>query len=326
MYLGSIEVTQAQAVSAVNAAFKSLFGRTPAPSGLNFWVNALVSGQVTLANLDTQMLATASSADLAYYNAHSGAAMAPAPLPTPTPPALPVATSVVPVPAPIGVKTPAPAPGIAPAGTYKNSLGQTVQGTDYGAQIKQFYSQVGLPAPSGTAIDSWNDELNTGMNLTEVQSLIGENAEGIAAGAINAANTSGGTAAQVAAATAAGVAAQNQAAQYVSSTYSGAPVSATQTPVIATTKAGGVSLPTASGSSATSAPSVINPVTAQSTPAQAVIPSIPTASGSNVTSAPLSPSQSYSAAAGASTPTPAPSSIGLGAIALAGAALYFLTR
>jgi hypothetical protein len=262
--LGSISTSAAQTL--VDQIFQTDFGRLPSAAGLTFWINALQSGQATTGNVEAQILASAAPADLAYYNAHHGTATAPPPAPAPAPAALPgpvqtpVEATTPPSPIPVSAPTPAPTP------TYKNSSGQVMPGIDYTAQIKTFYTQVGM-TPTPTEIDSWNSELNGSMSLTEVQSLIAGEAQGYYAGLINTANsTAGATPAQVAAATTAAAAAEANAGSYVSTNYSGAPVASapTPTPTPAGTSMGPAPTPTpatatiASSVTATQSPSVMS--------------------------------------------------------------------
>jgi hypothetical protein len=95
MYLGTLSALDlATAQADVTAAFQSLFGRTPAASGLSFYANKLVAGSLTPAGLNAALLANASAADLAYYNAHSGATPSPTPSPSATPTQTPAPQSV----------------------------------------------------------------------------------------------------------------------------------------------------------------------------------------------------------------------------------------
>ncbi len=88
MHLSSLgAISTADAQNMVTAIFQKDFGRTPAASGMSFWVGNLQNGTVTPSNLEQQILLDASSADLAYYHSLStpktSAAPAPAPVAAP---------------------------------------------------------------------------------------------------------------------------------------------------------------------------------------------------------------------------------------------------
>jgi hypothetical protein len=68
MHLGS--VSSAQATADVTAIFQQYFGRTPAASGLAFWVNALTTGVATEDNVALKIVQSAQSSDKAYFVAH----------------------------------------------------------------------------------------------------------------------------------------------------------------------------------------------------------------------------------------------------------------
>lgn len=279
--LGAMSTTAAQAL--VTQIFQTDFGRTPGASGLAFWVNALQTGAATTANIESQILSSASAADLAYYDSHAGAPPAPkaAPLPTPVP-------TAAPAPTPKAIAAPTPVAGP----TYLNSQGQVMPGMDYTAQIKQFYTNVGMTA-TPTEIDSWNAELNGSMSLSEVQSLIAETAEGTYAGAINTANAApGATAAQIAAAAQTASAAEINAAQYVSTDYTATPAATTATPT------------PASVTPATQAPAASIAPAPTPTPATATIASSVSATQSPSVMATPTPTSSGTYAAYAPSATP----------------------
>lgn len=86
MHLNALgTVTTADAQNMVTAIFQKDFGRTPAASGLSFWVSQLQNNVVNASNLEATILADASAADLAYYHSLSTQKTAPAPAPVPAP-------------------------------------------------------------------------------------------------------------------------------------------------------------------------------------------------------------------------------------------------
>lgn len=65
--LGATAPSNAQLTSQIDAIFQKYFGRQPAAAGLQFWDNAVTTGQVTDENLPLAIVQSAQAADKAFF-------------------------------------------------------------------------------------------------------------------------------------------------------------------------------------------------------------------------------------------------------------------
>jgi hypothetical protein len=158
MYLGTLNsLDLATAQADVTAAFESLFGRAPASSGLSFYANQLVSGSLSESGLYAAVLANASAADLAYYNAHNGVTPTPTPASAPAPAQSPAPTPTPATVAPASSNLTTQANIAAEAAVSPNALILTPGVNDYAAQEKNVYINTGMDGGILSQAQVWVD-------------------------------------------------------------------------------------------------------------------------------------------------------------------------